>query len=332
MACMDRLERVVTLHRLLKQSRYPITQQRLSEELGCSRATVYRDIAYLRDALGAPVESDSEQSGFAYARGESDTFELPGLWLRSEELHALLAVQQLLAKTGPGLLAPALAPLRTRIEKLLSNQTSGKEWPLDRIRVIGSGVRDVDEAAFRSVASSVLERRRLRFRYRARTSEQDTLRRVSPQRLTRYRDNWYLDCFDHEREGLRSFALDRMREATILDERADDLPESELDAHLGGGYGIFSGPAKAWATIVFSERAARWVADEHWHSRQEGRRLSDGRYELRLPYSNARELIMDVLRYGPDAEITSPAALREEIQILLSLALSGYKSGDPGSP
>ncbi len=323
---MDRLERIVSLHRLLKQSRYPIPQQRLSEELGCSRATVYRDIAYLRDALGAPIESDAEQSGFAYARGDADTFELPGLWLSSEELHALLAMQQLLTRTSPGLLAPALAPLRSRIEKLLANQTTNRQWPLERIRVIGSGVRDVDEAAFRHVATAVLERQRLRFRYRARTSDQDTLRTVSPQRLTRYRDNWYLDAFDHERDALRSFALDRVREALILDERAQDLPDTELDAHLGGGYGIFSGPAKAWATIVFSERAARWVADEQWHSRQEGRRLTDGRYELRVPYSNGRELMMDVLRYGPDAEITAPPALREEIKILLGLALSGYKS------
>lgn len=323
---MDRLERIVTLHRLLKQSRYPIPQLRLSEELGCSRATVYRDIAYLRDALGAPIESDAEQSGFAYARGEADSFELPGLWLSSEELHALLAMQQLLTRTSPGLLAPALAPLRGRIEKLLANQTTNRQWPLERIRVIGSGVRDVDEVAFRNVATAVLERQRLRFRYRARTSDQDTLRMVSPQRLTRYRDNWYLDAFDHERDALRSFALDRVREATILEERATDLPEVELDAHLGGGYGIFSGPAKAWATIVFSERAARWVADEQWHSRQEGRRLTDGRYELRVPYSNGRELMMDVLRYGPDAEVTAPPALREEIKILLGLALSGYKS------
>ena len=95
------------------------------------------------------------------------------------------------------------------------------------------------------------------------------------------------------------------------EERASDVPEAELDTHLAGSYGIFSGPPKAWATIAFSARAARWVADEHWHSRQEGRFLGDGRYELRVPYSNARELLMDVMRYGPDAEVVAPAPLRE---------------------
>ena len=52
--------------------------------------------------------------------------------------------------------------------------------------------------------------------------------------------------------------------------------------------------------------------------------LDDGSYELRVPYSNARELLMDVLRYGPDAEIVAPIPLREEAKIQLQLALSNY--------
>jgi len=36
-------------------------------------------------------------------------------------------------------------------------------------------------------------------------------------------------------------------------------------------------------------------------------------------------LLMDVLKYGPDAEIVSPLPLREEMKILLQLAMSGYQ-------
>ncbi|MEO7936341.1 MAG: WYL domain-containing protein, partial [Dokdonella sp.] len=71
--------------------------------------------------------------------------------------------------------------------------------------------------------------------------------------------------------------------------------------------------------------ASRWVADEHWHSQQEGHWLSDGRYELKVPYSNSRELLMDVLKYGPDAEVVSPVSLREEMRILLQLAIGSYQ-------
>jgi predicted DNA-binding transcriptional regulator YafY len=48
-----------------------------------------------------------------------------------------------------------------------------------------------------------------------------------------------------------------------------------------------------------------------------------------VPYSNARELLMDVLRYGPDAEVAAPPALREEAKILLRLAAAQYEDRRP---
>ena len=44
-----------------------------------------------------------------------------------------------------------------------------------------------------------------------------------------------------------------------------------------------------------------------------------------MPYSNSRELLMDVLRYGADAEVVAPVSLREEMKIMLQLALGAYK-------
>lgn len=323
---MDRYERILALHRQLKSARYPVSLQRLMDELSCSRATLYRDIAFMRDALGAPIESDATgEVGFRYDEKQAERFELPGLWLNSDELHALLATHQLLDRTGSGILSSALAPLKGRIESLLAQQAGGKRWPIERVRVIGSYVRRRDEIAFRIVAGAVLERKRMGFDYLARSTNQPTHRTVSPQRLTHYRDNWYLDAYDHDRNALRSFSIDRIQHARVFEEAANDLPDTELDQHLASSYGIFSGAPKGIATIVFSAKAARWVADEHWHSKQEGRFLSDGRYQLKLPYSNAKELLMDVLRYGADAVITEPENLRQQAKTMLQLALSAYE-------
>ncbi|OZB70151.1 MAG: transcriptional regulator, partial [Lysobacterales bacterium 13-68-4] len=274
---MDRYERILTLHRLLKSAHYPVPLPRLMDELECSRATLYRDIAFLRDALGAPIESGGgEQAAFRYEVGEGERFELPGLWLTSDELAALLALNELIGRSGPGVLAGALAPFKARIEGLLSDQGSGKALPIERIRVIAWGERKLDQQVFRITAGAVLERRQLRFRYRARTTNSDSRRTVSPQRLTHYRDNWYLDAWDHDREALRSFAVDRILEPQAQDERAIDVADSDLNEMLSSSYGIFAGKPKAWATIRFSAHAARWVADEHWHSQQKGEWLPDG--------------------------------------------------------
>ncbi|HET7359653.1 MAG TPA: YafY family protein [Rhodanobacteraceae bacterium] len=324
---MDRYERILTLHRLLKSARYPLPLPRLMDELDCSRATLYRDVAFLRDALGAPIESaGAEQAAFRYEVGEGERFELPGLWLTSDELAALLALNELIGRSDPGVLTGALAPFKSRIERLLSDHASGKTLPLGRIRVISYGSRKLDQHVFRIVAGAVLERQRLQFRYRARTTDADSQRIVSPQRLTHYRDNWYLDAWDHDREALRSFAVDRMAEAQATGVEAIDVDETELTDLLASSYGIFAGKPKAWATLRFSAHAARWVADAHWHSLQQGSWLPDGRYELKLPYSNSRELLMDVMKYGPDAEVVAPLPLREEMKILLQLAQGVYQS------
>lgn len=323
---MDRYERILSLHRLLKAARYPVPLPQLLGELGCSRATLYRDVAFIRDALGAPIESaGTEQAAFRYALGEGERFELPGLWLTSDELAALLALNELISRSGPGVLAGALAPFRSRIENLLADQGSGKALPIERIRVIPWGERRLDQQVFRIVAGAVLERRRLRFGYRARTTNADSQRQVSPQRLTHYRDNWYLDAWDHDREALRSFAVDRIVDPHTTEQACRDVPEADLDQLLASAYGIFSGLPKAWATIRFSAHAARWVADERWHAQQKGTWLADGRYELQIPYAKSKELLMDVLKYGADAEVVAPLPLREEMKILLQLALGSYQ-------
>jgi predicted DNA-binding transcriptional regulator YafY len=88
---------------------------------------------------------------------------------------------------------------------------------------------------------------------------------------------------------------------------------------------MFTGLAKQTATLIFSRERARWVADEEWHPHQQGRHLPDGRYELTLPYGRADELIMDILKYGPDVEVTAPAELRDAVADRLDEAAARYR-------
>ena len=317
---MERLERVTLLHRVLKAARFGRTVEELSGELGCSKATVHRDLIFLRDVLGAPLAYEGTR--YHYASEEHSPFELPGLWLSADELYALVLTRQVVQGSGEGLLGSSLNAVQGRIERMLGAKAAN----LKRLRVIRHGHRKVDETVFRAIALAVLERRCVRFRYRARSTDEDTHRNVHPQRLIHYRDNWYLDGYDDTRNALRSFALDRIQSPELSETAAQDVPAEQLDAELTPGYGIFSGTVRAVATIRFSAHAARWAAEERWHSKQEGRFLSDGRFELKVPYANVRELLMDVLRYGPDAEIVGPVALREQMRSLLSLTADGYET------
>jgi proteasome accessory factor C len=147
---------------------------------------------------------------------------------------------------------------------------------------------------------------------------------VSPQRIVHYREAWYLDAWDEGKDALRSFSIDRIRRATVLDEPALDVPEAELDEHYSTAYGIFGGKADKIAVLRFTPERARWVADEQWHPQQEGTWLADGSYELRIPYRESRELVMDVMRQGSGVLVVAPHVLRNEIAKNLALAASLY--------
>ena len=100
----------------------------------------------------------------------------------------------------------------------------------------------------------------------------------------------------------------------ILETKAIDVSETKLNEELGSGYGIFSGKEVKWATLKFTPERARWTASERWHSKQIGKYLDDGSYELKVPYSKEPELIIDIMKYGPDVEVTAPEDLRKKIQ------------------
>ncbi|MCC6775012.1 MAG: WYL domain-containing protein [Gemmatimonadaceae bacterium] len=321
---MDKIDRVYGLHRLLASRRTAISLPTIMERLECSRATAYRLIGFLRDHLGAPVAADSDGRGFRYDIGsDSAAYELPGLWFSARELHALAVLQQMLSTLGPGLLEEELAPLAKRIGRLLDDRRLNLREMSSRLRLLAMSSRKPG-TCFLSVATATLQRRRLQIVYRSRGKDEVTGRTVSPQRLVHYRDNWYLDAWDELRAALRSFAIDRIQCATVLDDVAIDRSDAELDGYFGSAYGIFAGPATRTAVLRFSAERARWVAEENWHPHQEGRFLPGGRYELQLPYGDPRELLMDILRHGVHVEVVAPPELRREVIDVLNRTLSSY--------
>lgn len=327
---MDKFTRILLLHRILVNARRPVSRAQLEEQLECSAASVKRIIRELRDYAGAPVEYDREANGYYYARHGETAFDLPGLWFSASELLALVSLLELLAGLGPGLLDSALRPFRQRLEQLLQTQSLGIAELPRRLRLLPLAGRSAPPEVFRTIAAATLQRRRLAVRYHARSDDGQRERVLSPQRIVHYRNNWYLDAWCHLRSGLRIFALERLEQVRALDEPALELPEEQLDAHFTPAYGLFAGAPVAEAVLRFGARRARWVAEETWHPAQQGRWLADGRYELRLPYGNPTELIMDVLRYGPEVEVVAPAELREQVRERLIAALRQYEGTGSG--
>jgi len=326
---MDRTERFYKIDQLIGERKL-VTFAEMLAALEVSPATLKRDIQYLRDRLNCPLIWDPEAGGYRYesaAARPGNQFEVHGLWFNASEIHALLTMQHLMANLDKGgLLSPHIQPLKARQNGLLGAAHNTAEEVRKRVRIIGAAARRMHLSHFETVGSALLRRKRLVITYHARGTDEVTEREVSPQRLVHYRENWYLDAWCHLRKALRNFSVDAIQKARILEKPAREVAEKTTDEVLGAGYGIFGGTKVQWAKLRFTPERARWVAHEQWHPRQKGTQQADGGYLLEIPYADDRELLMDILKYGPDVEVLGPASLRKRVKELLAQASARYRA------
>ena len=323
---MERTERFYKIQNLLR-SRHFVSMQDFMSELGVSRATFKRDLEYLRDRMCAPIVYDRDQKayGFDPAVADSTLWQLPGLWFSADELQALLTMDRLLGDLQPGVLSEMIAPLRKRLRSLLESGEHSADDIARRIKILSMGSRRVAPAHFRTIATAVLTRKRLRLRHQRRQDGEVIDREVSPQRLVHYRDNWYLDAWCHKRQALRTFGLDAIETAMVVpDKDVKEISEDTLERHYASGYGIFAGSATRDAVLQFGASSARWVSRETWHPEQIGTPQLDGTYLLRFPYSQEPELVMDILKYGADVQVLAPESLRKAVAEKLRAAAKLY--------
>jgi predicted DNA-binding transcriptional regulator YafY len=348
---MSKTARIFELVRILRAKGF-MSKQQILDRFEVTEPTFKRDLAFLRDEYGAQVKYDPQEKVYRLVSAgtvplgaipSGDMAEIPGLWFNEQELHSLLTMYELLkGYGGQGVVGESLAPFREKIETLLarmandkrhrSSSTSKNEKPTvftgatleersqevrHRIRVLPMAARRTPGEQLTQVADAVVSRKRLRITYHNRKRDDQTKRDISPQRLVHYRDNWYVDAYCHLKNRLSTFSVDSITAAKTLQEPAVEISEQELEEVLVSSYGIFSGIPTGECELLFSPERSRWVCDEVWHPNQKGQwtESSEGRkWKLKFPYSDLRELLMDVLKHGDHVHVLKPQELNDQVK------------------
>ncbi len=310
-------------YKALFEAKRLVTRSDMMEVAEVSLATFKRDIAKLRDQMGMPILFDKDRGGYYLDRNNLAT-EMPGLWFNPEELVALLTIQRLIEQLEPGLVGLKLRPLQKKLTDLLEAKGLGEAEIAKRVRMTFAGKRQLELKAFEQVALATISRKQVKITHLNRERAERVERTISPQELVHYRDNWYIDAWCHLRKGIRSFGLDAIEDVQILDTPAHEVATMELRRVTQGSYGIFAGQATAWAVLRFTKHRAQWVEGELWHPQQMATREPDGSYLLKVPYSDDRELLGDILRFGADVQVLEPKELRSKVQKTLLEAVGRY--------
>jgi predicted DNA-binding transcriptional regulator YafY len=199
--------------------------------------TIKRLLKKMRDELGAPVRYDKKHDGYILDRTqgsdiEEKQHELPGLWFTVSELHALLTVHELISKMQPGLLRDEFALIRYRIESIMEKQNLATNEIFRQFRFHTAGNRPCPSENFHAAANATLQGYQLNLQYQDRAHDAISSRVVSLQRLIYYRENWYLNAWCHKSNDFRTFALDRIQQLDILEEKAIDIDDQLLENYF----------------------------------------------------------------------------------------------------
>ena len=306
-----------------------VTIDELSTLCGVTTRTIRRDLQALEEA-GFPLFDDkSHDDGRTRWSINGQPFKGLAAGLTLSELCALHFSRTLVESLAG---TPFRKDVEAAFEKLSSVLTPHMRQFLDQLpRVISTkadplkrvGGRDADT---RPVISRLLEAtlhsRQATLLYHSRSSDRTKSYLVHPYRLAYAQGGMYLLAYVPEYQEVRTFALERIEDVALLEERftaVEELPEAAFPHSLG----VHSGPP-AHVEIQFAPEAADYVRTREWHESQMITDTPGGSIVVSLNVCIDRALESWVLSFGPAAKVLFPASLANEIAAALRQAAKAY--------
>lgn len=301
----DRIVRLLAELRLLQAVPQGLSTRELGERMGISQRQAQRDLRALEEYLGVPFHLDANRWVVDRA-----------FWLQplrfslSEAMGLLLSARLMLRHSDHGdeftasayekLAAVLPEPIRdTLVEAAAGMAKKPTDGRLTRV--------------LRELVAGWAEQRKVRITY----TMQRTFERVvwplflEPSPLG---SGIYLLAWDQKLEAVRSYRVERMLDAKVLDESFQAPAGFDAGAYLGGAWGIWSPGDEVEVELVFAPSVARRVKETVWHPSQTLTDLADGRLRLTVRVSSWLEMRHWVLGWGETCEVVRPPELRNSIR------------------
>tara|TARA_B100001079_G_scaffold109423_1_gene94194 strand:+ start:203 stop:1174 length:972 start_codon:yes stop_codon:yes gene_type:complete len=304
-------ERYYWFHEQIKCNKHP-NSKLLAEEFEISQKTAQRDIEFMRDRIGAPLEYSHADRGYYYT---DKGYELPPIWLNESELVAFILAKRLATAIPDRNLKDSLNKFINKLSSRLSDKVGFNLDDIqDKISLKNIEYYSVDESLFRKVVNALFTKRSLAIQYYSPHKDERTNRKIIPLHLLDYMGNWHLISFCSLKKGLRNFALSRIEECNYIDEKIslpNDLPPTKT--YIRKTFGIFHGGKNQEVSLKFSPKTSRAVKEQIWHKQQKIKELKDGSIILNVPVAYFTEIKREILKYGAEVEVLKPLRLKKEI-------------------
>jgi predicted DNA-binding transcriptional regulator YafY len=304
-------ERYLWFQNEVKKNRHP-NAKTLAERFEISVKTAQRNIDFIRDRLGMPIEYVAAMRGYVCPE---PTWELPGVWLTEDELISLVLSYRLASAVPDAALKTSL---RTFLNDVIARHATAKydiDQLAEKISVKNVAYARTSDLVFHRVLEALLKGSPVRIEYYSPHQNRLSERDILPLHLLSYMGTWHIVAFCQVKNELRDFVLSRVRSISSSDATiVVNSSAAGVKDYIRRTFGIFHGKETKKVSLRFAKEIAPWIAEQHWHRDQDAFIDGEGSLCLTVPVADFREIKREILRYGAQVEVVSPKALRDDVK------------------
>lgn len=302
--------RLLFIDEKIRGGKYP-NATTLSEDYEVSSRTITRDIEYMRDSLGAPIEYDSVRKGYYYT--EANYF-LPAIDIRESDFFAICVTEQAIRQYENTPLYQTLSAIFNRLKEHLPESIRvNTTWIDTRFTFMHDSFTTIDPDVWETISRGLRQRNRLHIIHRKAGTGEDVLRSVDPYHIVNFRGEWYLIAYCHVRKSVIRFAMSRIHAASLLNDSYDIPADFNFSSFIGSSFGIMTGEPEQRVRILFTSDQAPYITERRWHNDQEITRNDDGSVVLTFTTNSLFEVKRWVLSWGQSAKVLEPAELVKQV-------------------
>jgi predicted DNA-binding transcriptional regulator YafY len=305
------LERMLRTHQQIQSGKFP-NASTLARELEVSTKSIHRDLEFMRDRLGLPLEYDDRRFGYYYTEEVSS---FPTLQITEGELFALLVAEKALQQyRGTSFEQPLVSAFKKMAASLPQTVSLNlAEWE-QTISFRTSAEPILNLEIFDSLAKATSQRQQVTLFYRKPGQQETEPRVIDPYHLANINGEWFLFAYDHLRRDIRTFAPGRIHKVEFTGKTFERPHRFSLERRLRDSFGVHSGSGEFAIRIRFKEIVADYIREKKWHPSQQLVELDDGGVELHMKLSSLVEVQRWVLGWGGHAEVLEPLELSESVR------------------
>jgi predicted DNA-binding transcriptional regulator YafY len=301
------LPRLYFIDEEIASGKYPNTAA-MAKKYETSHSSISRDIDFMKNSLGAPIEYDAMHRGYYYSE---KTFRLPATYTTMENMQALGMAKTLLSLYQDTPLYDPARNLLTLITTPMMDQVN-PDWFENRIVVPPVASTPVKGEIWNAIISALRSNKILTFEYKGVWDGDYKMRRVRPYQLLFDTGVWYLYGYAEERKGIRLFSLSRMQNIAVTD-TIFTLP-ADYDYSIkadGSHFGVFTMEKKYTFTVEFYDESVQDIRERKWAADQKIEEI-DGGISITFTSTQLVKVLEWVLSRGGNARPRSPEVLVQQ--------------------